>query len=279
MIASLPMYDLPGGDWRYDELWSDIRDALRARGVDAPEALTRSGDPAADWARDDLLLSQTCGLPFRHHLHERLTLVAAPAFLLPDHHPDCPPDPRRPTDLPAGQYYSVIVARADDPRTTFSDFDGARLAYNEPLSQSGWGLMSAHAARHGVSFGSGLRTGAHRASALAVLKGRADLAAIDVATFHGPLAQDRWRRELRIIDRTALSPALPYVTAFADLADTLFEAMRSTMAYDAADPRDIPPLQDSLNIAPEGVVRADRAAYMAIPLPPDPPAEIPGSRG
>ncbi len=271
MIVSLPMYDLPGGDYRVDEMWADIRDALRDMGIDAPNDLTRSGDPAADWARDDLLLSQTCGLPYRHHLHKRLTLVAAPAIWVPDVDGPQGNTDGRPTALPAGQYYSVIVAHKNDPRTQFQDFDGAKLAYNDPLSQSGWGLMSAHAVANGVTFGSGLSTGSHRASALAVVKGRADLAAIDVLTWFGPLSQDRWRSDLRIIGRTALSPALPYVTAFPPLAAPLFDALKTALAYDYAKPADIPPLADSLHIAPEGVVAANPAAYNAIALPPPPP--------
>lgn len=273
MIASLPMYDPLGGDWRIDALWSDIRDAIRARGIAAPDILTRSGDPHADWVRDDLLLSQTCGLPYRARLHERLTLVAAPAIWVPDRETrvHAASTPSRPTTLPAGQYYSVIVTRRNDPRTSFAEYDGARLAYNDALSQSGWGLMSAHAAARGVSFSSGLRTGAHRASALAVFKNQADIAAIDVLSWFGPMANDRWLRDLRIIDRTELSPALPFVTAFPEHAATLLDALQEALSY-PYEPGEYPtsPAAD-LYFAPEGVVPARHQDYMAITLPPAPP--------
>ncbi len=272
MIASLPMYDWDARQWHNDELWTELARYLRKAGIDAPDRLTRSGNPAEDWANPGLLLSQTCGLPFRHHLHETLHLVAAPALWVPDRDmPSFPStDPTRPTRLPPGQYYSVIVVRDEFPRLRFEDFDGARLAYNEPLSQSGWGLMHAHAAGRGVRFGSGLQTGSHRASALAVIQRKADIAAIDVATWVGGLQSD-FGRYLRIIDRTALSPALPYVTAFPELVPALYNALKEALRYDYVDRDDLPWLQDALDIAPEGVVPADRAAYMAITLPPAPP--------
>ncbi len=271
MIASLPMYDHAGARDDHDALWAVIRDRLQASGIDAPAALTRSGDPWQEWRRDDLLLSQTCGLPYRAELHKRLSLVAAPAFRF-GHDAASVADPENP---PPGTYYSVIVVRQDDPRRDFAAFDGARLAYNDPLSQSGWGLLSAHAARQGVRFGSGVQTGAHSASAQAVADGQADIAAIDVATWCGPLRAAPARAGLRILDRTALSPGLPYVTAVPDLAGALFDALQGALSYpdDVATAR--PALQERLNIAPEGVVPADRADYMAIALPgaPPPPAE------
>lgn len=274
MIASLPMYDGPGRRAANDDLWAALSGRLRAHGIDAPLALTRSGDPATDWAHPGLLLSQTCGLPYRHHLHERLHLVAAPALWVPDRDmPGYPAsDAGRPTRLPAGQYYSVVVARAEDPPRPFEAFDGARLAYNDPLSQSGWGLMHALAKARGIRFGAGTCTGAHRRSALAVVQRKADIAAIDVATWFALTREAGGITDhLRIVDRTALSPALPYVTAYANLVPVLFDALKSVLGYGYAHKDDLPALQDQLDIAPEGVVPADRAAYMAIRLPPSPP--------
>ncbi len=267
MIASLPMYDSHGLRHWHDELWHDIRVHLRADGINAPDELTRSGDPQSDWNQPDLLLSQTCGLPFRAGLHQRLTLVAAPAIRVPDIlYPTSDP-----VDLPAGQYYSVIVARADDKRAALVEFDGARLAYNDALSQSGWGLMYQAASSAGIAFSTGLCTGAHRASALAVVEGRADIAAIDVATWFGPLCEDRWRSQLKIVGRTPYSPALPYVSAYPDLVEPLFAALKSATSYPFEAKADLPAMQDALNIAPAGVVRPALKDYLSIPFPPTPP--------
>lgn len=275
MIASLPMYDGQATGWLYDELWHDLRDALRAQGIEAPDELTRSGDPWADWQDPGLLISQTCGLPFRAKLHETLTLVAAPALWVPDFYVPASADrpAEGPVPCPPGRYYSIVVAHKNDNRREFKEFDGAHLAYNDALSQSGWGLLAQLCDAEGVSFGRATRTGAHRASALAVVKGRADIAAIDVATWFGPLSTDRWTKDLRVVTRTPQSPALPFVTAFPDLKDALFQTLQSVMAYRFDGSKGLPSLQDALNIAPEGVVPARLDDYLAIPLPPAPPPE------
>ena len=266
------MYESTSNKWAHDALWADIRDALRADGIDAPQALMRSANPWDDWQNPDLLLSQTCGLPYRAQLHATLTLIAAPAIWVPDF-VDRPAgkDPQQ-IPLPAGQYYSVLVARKDDTRRHFADFNQSRVAYNDPLSQSGWGLMAQLCAQENVTFASGLQTGAHRRSALAVHKSKADIAAIDVATWYGPMAEDRWTQDLRIVARTPLSPALPYVTAFPDLAEPLFKALKSATSY-AHDGTQPEVFHDVLSIGPEGVVPVSHDDYMRIPLPPAPPPE------
>jgi hypothetical protein len=63
----------------------------RAPGPDPRPAAFRHLD------RSDLLLAQTCGLPFRRDLWGRVAYVATPAYDLPD--------------CPAGWYRSALVAR------------------------------------------------------------------------------------------------------------------------------------------------------------------------
>ena len=75
-IAALPMYDWPEVRDSVDALWGQIRDLLRAKGIAAPEHLTRrNGDmPGVDlppdefdlatlWRHPNLLLAQTCWGP------------------------------------------------------------------------------------------------------------------------------------------------------------------------------------------------------------------------
>ena len=81
MIASLGMYDFGAAMAANDRLWALARDALREEGIDAPDALTR-GEAAywPAWEAPDLLLSQTCGYPFRARLHDRVAYVGTPDF-------------------------------------------------------------------------------------------------------------------------------------------------------------------------------------------------------
>ena len=169
MIASLGMYDFGPAQAANDRLWALVRDGLRTRGIAAPETLTRGEHAYWDaWQSPHLLLSQTCGYPFRARLHDRVTYVGTPDYGV--------------DGGPPGYYRSVFVARADDPRETLADFDGARFAYNEALSQSGWAAPQTHAAKLGIHLPPALQSGGHRLSALAVAEGRADIAALDAVT-------------------------------------------------------------------------------------------------
>jgi len=164
VIASLGMYDRAETAGANDRLWAGIRDGLRARGIAAPEALTRGEHAYWDaWQSPDLVFSQTCGYPFRARLHGSVTLIGTPDYGLPD--------------CPAGHYYSVFVARAEDPRD-LAALATTRFAFNEDLSQSGWGAPQNHAVAHGLPpFRPAVRSGGPRLSALARAEGRADFPA------------------------------------------------------------------------------------------------------
>ena len=87
-IAALPMYDWPEVRAETDALWVRIRNALRAAGVNAPEALTRrNGDmPGVDlssdefdlptlWRHPNLLLAMTCWGPMELGLATHVRVV------------------------------------------------------------------------------------------------------------------------------------------------------------------------------------------------------------
>lgn len=251
MIASLPMYDRPETAAANDRLWNGIARALRARGIAAPDALDRETGLWETWRSPDLLLSQTCGFPYRAHLHGLVTLVATPVCDLPD--------------APPGHYYSILVARRGDSRRRLGNFAGATFAYNEALSQSGWAAPSAAAAAAGIAFGAGLPTGSHRASARAVAEGAADIAAIDALTWRMIRRWDAVAAELDEIGTTAPTPALPWITASGNDAALVAEALAEALgALDAAD-------RDRLGIL--GCVRIPSEEYLAVPTPPAPLAK------
>ncbi|MGA1267548.1 MAG: phosphate/phosphite/phosphonate ABC transporter substrate-binding protein [Gemmobacter sp.] len=251
MIVSLPMYDLPEVAEATEAWWRAIRGALLAEGLPAPAARTRpEGDMMAHWRRPDLLLSQTCGLPYRSALHAEVALVGTPDFGLED----CPP----------GYYRSVLVVRGDDAREGLRDFDRARLAYNSPDSQSGWAAPLAHAAAAGIAFRAGLRTGAHRASIRAVAAGEADLAAIDAVTWRLLRDRDPAAAGLRVLGRTTPTPGLPCITARAENAPAVAAALGRAVEGLDRSARAVLGLR--------GVVPIARDAYLALPLPPPPEA-------
>ena len=251
MIASLSMYDWPGQSAHWDALWAGIRDALRARAVPAPEHLTRDGNPWDHWDNPDLVLGQTCGMPYRQHLHGKVRLVGTLDHGLPG--------------APPGYYYSVLVVRRDRSGET-SDFKDKTLAYNDHRSQSGWAAPHAH----GLRFARTIHTGAHRDSARAVAEGRADIAAIDAET---------WRlieaylpdiaEKIRVFAQTAPTPGLPLVTAKGRDADTVFAAVETALS--TTDPETLKALHIN------GITRIPAAAYLAVPTPPLPSQDAPAA--
>jgi ABC-type phosphate/phosphonate transport system substrate-binding protein len=249
MIASLGMYDFGAAMAANDRLWALIRTGLRGRGIAAPDALVRGEAAYWDaWAAPDLLLSQACGYPFRARLHGRVTYVGTPDFGV--------------EGCPSGHYRSVFVARADDPRRQLIEFGGARFAYNEALSQSGWAAPQTHLARLGITLPPRLETGGHRLSAAAVAEGRADIAALDAVTFAIMQSEDAVVARLKVVAMTDPTPGLPYITAAGRDPQPIFDAVSE--AFAALDPG------DRATLRLKGLVRIPVSDYLAVPNPPSP---------
>lgn len=251
MIASLPMYDQPDCRAANDRYWAAIGQALRDAGLAAPEALTRGiPDLMTHWMRPDLVLSQTCGYPFRAKLQGQVALVGTPDFGLEG----CRP----------GYYQSLFVVRADDARDGLMAFKDARFAYNEAMSQSGWAAPQTHAAGLGFRFRPAVQSGGHALSAQAVRTGEADIAAIDALTWHLLRRNNPDMAGLRVVGRTDPAPGLPYIAALGSKHRLVFDAISAAIAgLDAAD-------RDVLGI--RGILFIPAVAYLAVqtPAPPNP---------
>lgn len=249
MIAALPMYDFPALRGPHDRLWAGIRGALQAEGIAAPPALARPvTDLQALWRSPDLVLAQTCGLPYRAALHGRVTLLAAPDHRLPG----CAP----------GHYRSALVVRADDPRQRLAAFAGAPVAINDPMSQSGWAALHAHLTQAGVAPGPVHVTGSHLASARAVADGQAALAALDAVSWTLLRRIDPAAGALRVLELTVPTPALPYIAAAGADAPALRRALAAGIAGLTA--------ADRAALALHGIAVLPAAAWLALPLPPKP---------
>lgn len=244
MFASLPMYDRPENTAAHDALWSGVRDGLRARGIRAPNALDRATGHMEGWARADLVLGQICNLPWRAQFRDRVTLIGAGDYGIPD--------------AMAGMYYSVFVARADDPAKDLTDCATCRFAYNEPMSNSGWGMPSQHFAHLGLRLNPTLRTGAHVDSLRAVAEGRADLAAIDSVTYRNFLRWEPAARAVRVIGRTHATPGMTFITCKGQDPAPYRAAIADTIAALPAEAAELLGLR--------GIVSLSSAAY-DLPLP------------
>ena len=245
MIASLGMYDMPHLADSHDRYWAAIRAALGH----GPAKLTRGGDPWAVWRSPDLILAQTCGLPYRARLHGTVTLVGTPDYDLPG----CAP----------GHYFSFLIRRRSDPRDIDALCDEGVMAFNDPLSQSGWAAPVAHLAALGLRPRRLRETGAHLASVAAVRSGKADFAAVDALTFllwtaHAPDAA----RAIDAFAQTDRTPALPYITARSRDPDPVAQAVSHAIDAMSTD--------DTAALRLRGLVQIPSAQYLAVPIPPTP---------
>ncbi|MBZ5789642.1 PhnD/SsuA/transferrin family substrate-binding protein [Burkholderia contaminans] len=232
-IAALPMYNVTP---RHAVLWRALlRDALAAfatAGGPADVALPDEpfGDLHALWRRGDLLLSQTCGYPYRMlGLRDDVRLIATPCF-------DA-------DGCDGAQYRSMLVvsARAHaGGATTLAACRGLRAAFNGEDSHSGMNALRHAVAPHahdGRFFGSVAALGSHLNVLRALASGEADCAAIDCVTFAyiGDALPDLLK-DVRIIGTTASAPGLPFI-ASCGLPETLIcawqDALDRAVAADA----------------------------------------------
>nr|WP_174822634.1 PhnD/SsuA/transferrin family substrate-binding protein [Ruegeria lacuscaerulensis] len=238
----LGMYDMPAVRSANDRFWALIRGHLGY----GPEQLTRDADVWEVWQNPDLIFAQTCGMPYRTRLHGKVQLVGTPDYGLVD----CPP----------GYYRSVFVARKDDLRDLDQLADGT-FAYNEALSQSGWAAPMVHLTRHSRIPDAILETGGHALSAQAVIEKRADFASLDAMTWELLKGHTDLGTALREVAATNPTPALPYITAKGQDAQTITHAVRAAI-------RDLAPAdQDLLRI--RGLIDIPPGDYLSVPNPPE----------
>lgn len=249
MIASLPMYLRPENRAAHDRYYSLIRDALRDHGVATPEGLSHDAPIWQTWGRADLVLGQICNLPYRTQFAPSVTLIGSADHGLPDTAP--------------GTYYSVFVTRLGDD-TDPASYADRPLAYNEALSQSGWGAPWLWARDRGFAWTNTTATGAHFDSARAVAEGRADIAALDAQSWRNITRWEPCAPQLQVIGRTQSSPGQSYITA----------PDQDPAPFRAALPQAMAALSDAdrglLDL--HGLVTHPDTAYSELPNPTPPPS-------
>lgn len=239
MIVSLGMYDHPSLHAANDRLWAAIRAALG----EGPEHLTRDGALMDHWLSPDLLLGQTCGLPYRARLMGRVTRIGTPDYGLPG----CPP----------GYYRSLMMVRKGERA------ENARVfAFNDGLSHSGWAGPITWLRARGLRPERYVESGAHVASAHAVASGAADICGVDARTWDIFAGPEGLCDALEIVGHTAPAPGLPLITAKGRDPAPLRRAV--THAIDTLS------AADRALLALHGLAEVTDAEYLAQPSPPAP---------
>jgi ABC-type phosphate/phosphonate transport system substrate-binding protein len=224
-VAALPMYDLPELQAANDTLWEGVRARLAASGTPAPQRLDRELPLDTLWRHPRLLLAQTCGYPLGKSLYDQVRLIATPRYAAQG----C-----------EGPFHrSVIVVRANDKAESLLDTHGGRCAINARDSNTGMNLLRAEIAplaKGKPFFSSILITGAHIASAQALIEDAADLAAIDCVTWaHLRRHRPGLTKGLRVLAWSSRTPGLPLIAA-PDLPRTAYRALGSAVEDVMVDP-------------------------------------------
>jgi len=154
-------------------------------------------------------------MPYRNSLHNKVQLIGTPDFKLEG----CPP----------GHYRSAIVVRQEDKNKTLDDFKHANFVYNSDDSQSGFGSAYLLCKTKGFWFQATAASGGHRESTIAIAEGRADIAAIDANTWRLIQTYDSHAAELSVIDWTAPTPGLPYITSLDNNGSGIYDAISAAI--------------------------------------------------
>ena len=245
MIASLMMYERPQLDQAHQSLWSLIHKELGNRGIAGPVELSRSGDESSVWTNPDLLLSQTCGMPYRTWLHDKVQLVGTPDYDLEG----CSP----------GYYRSAWVVRRDEHKTMLTEFAQSIFAYNQPFSQSGYAAAYWHTYAKNFWFTRKYHSGAHSESAKAVADGRADIAALDAVSWRLIQQYDHVATQLRVLEWTDPTAGLPLITSLTQNRSLIRDAVVSAL--------DILPDSDRSALGIKGLVTIASNDYLAVANP------------
>lgn len=247
MIASLMMYARPELEDVQARFWTSIRKSFASREIDAPEHLSQMADVYSVWENPALVLSQTCGMPYRTRLHGHAQIVGTPDYGL--------------EGCEAGYYRSAIIVRADDTREALTDFATARPAFNGPVSQSGFAAMYTHTQASGFWFADRVASGGHLRSAQMVAEGQADIAALDAQTWRLIQRYEPCADKLRVLEYTDPTPGLPYITGPNLNPEIVFDAVSEAI--------DTLSTSDATALDLRGFISIEAEKYLAVPNPPE----------
>lgn len=246
MIASLMMYKRPQLEGAHERYWALIRKHLSAAGIDSPQLLAQDAEEFSVWTHPQLVLSQTCGMPYRTRLHENVSLIGTPDFGLDG----CPP----------GHYRSAIVIRKSDERRKLSDFKDAMFAYNQTFSQSGYAAPYWHTEPHGFWFENQFHAQQHLNSAESVALGHADIASLDAVSWRLMCEYEPFADQLRVLEWTKPTPGLPYISAAQANQPAIFTAVEKAIQELS--------VSDRKGLGLKCIVYIESKDYLAIPNPP-----------
>ena len=199
-------------------------------------AVGKDYTPATDGSMD---VGFICGLPYVLFTREN------PSSMFPIAAPVLQGD--RYNDRPI--YFSDVIVRRDSSFEDFKALRGGRWAFNEPLSQSGYGIVRQKLVEIGETsgfFGEVVEAGFHQRSIRLVQTGEVDASAIDSQVLEVAMREHRQLGEkLRVIDVLGPSTIQP-VVASGSLPASLRADLTAVLEQLGDDPAARPALDQGL---------------------------------
>ncbi len=200
------MYDFPEVHTSTMQVVDALAISLNAIGLEAHAEVPIASVPAdliRHWLSVEMLLSQSCGLPFIEELHSSVNVVGTPLW----------------TDVSDvnGRYQTVIVAREALGISSIAEVHGLRPVISNSQSLSGWcslGVALAGVTRDPSFVLPFAQSGGHAKSLQMLEDGDADIASIDSATYrllsrHRPALI----KNVRVIGYGPSVPATPIIVS------------------------------------------------------------------
>ncbi|MCC6612125.1 MAG: PhnD/SsuA/transferrin family substrate-binding protein [Anaerolineae bacterium] len=179
----------------------------------------------------DADLAFICGLPYVLHTHPHVEPSAIEALVAPVLQGE------RFQDRPI--YFSDVIVHRDSPFRSFADLRGASWAYNEPLSQSGYGITRYHLLKLGEVngfFGAVIETGFHQKAIRRVCRHEVDASAIDAQVLAVELREHpQLADQLRVIETLGPSTIQPLAAA-SRLPQSMKQDIRAILSEIHRDP-------------------------------------------
>jgi ABC-type phosphate/phosphonate transport system substrate-binding protein len=214
------MYDFPEVQNSTEKLLVALVEALESCNetahVQTPDSSVHA-ELMKMWRSKDMVLSQSCGLPFMEELHQFVNVIGTPTWTGVS-------DER-------GRYQTVIVVREALGISSIAEVRGLRPVVSNTQSLSGWcslGVALSEVTTEPSFVQPFTQSGGHATSLQMLQDNEADIASIDSATFR---LLSRHRPELangvRVIGYGPLVPATPIIVSksFAVDADELYRVV------------------------------------------------------
>ncbi len=243
--ASLPMYVFPALAAAHQALWSALRTASGIRSL--PAELDVSQRPVPEAIGPDIAFTQVCGFPLFRRFRGQGVMLGTPCYDL--------------DGCEGATHRAAFLVRAEDGSPDLAALRGRVFGCNSIDSNTGMNLPRLSLARLAGGaplFSRVVWTGGHVPSMRLLACGEIDLCSVDCVTWglarrHLPDLTGR----LRVLDWTAPSPCLPFVTSAAtDPAEVaLLRGALRTVFADAA----LRPILAALHLV--GLVQAGDAEY------------------